>query len=155
MPHKHQSFESNGPDVRIRGNAHQVYEKYLALARDANASGDRVLAEGFYQHAEHYFRILSDSTDPQSAQRQQRGRDNGRERQTRDEAVTDSNGAAEQMNGTQGPAPEAEAPTLKVVEEKPARRTKSASKAKSSPKEEREPDENPVSKADGEQPANA
>lgn len=60
-----QTFDSSGPDVRVRGNAHQVYEKYLALARDATSSGDRVAAEGYYQFAEHYFRVLNDSTDPQ------------------------------------------------------------------------------------------
>jgi hypothetical protein len=60
------SFESSGPEGRIRGNASQVYEKYLALARDATSSGDRVSAETFHQHAEHYFRIMNDSTDPQT-----------------------------------------------------------------------------------------
>ncbi len=59
MPNRNQTFDSNGPDVRIRGSAHQVHEKYLTLARDASASGDRVLAESYFQHAEHYFRILS------------------------------------------------------------------------------------------------
>ncbi|MFQ6016944.1 MAG: DUF4167 domain-containing protein [Kiloniellaceae bacterium] len=58
------NYDSNGPEGRIRGNAHQVYEKYVALARDALSSGDRVSAETYYQHAEHYFRILNDSTDP-------------------------------------------------------------------------------------------
>ena len=58
-PNRNQTFDSNGPDVRIRGNAHQVHEKYLNLARDASASGDGVLAESYFQHAEHYFRILS------------------------------------------------------------------------------------------------
>lgn len=52
------NFESNGPDVKIRGNATHIYEKYLQLARDASSSGDRVMAENYYQHAEHYFRIL-------------------------------------------------------------------------------------------------
>ncbi len=60
-----QTFDSHGPDVRIRGNAPQVYEKYLTLARDATASGDRISAESYYQFAEHYFRIMNDSTDPQ------------------------------------------------------------------------------------------
>lgn len=45
--------------MRIRGNAYQVHEKYLALARDAAGAGDRVGAENYYQHAEHYFRIYS------------------------------------------------------------------------------------------------
>ncbi len=52
-----QTFESNGPDVKIRGNALQVLEKYQALARDALASGDRIAAENYLQHAEHYYRI--------------------------------------------------------------------------------------------------
>src|SRR5215470_16626183 len=59
MPVRSQTFDSNGPDVRIRGNAYQVLEKYLALARDATAAGDRVAAENFYQHAEHYYRIIN------------------------------------------------------------------------------------------------
>lgn len=61
-----QTFDSSGPEGRVRGNAHQVYEKYLALARDATASGDRIAAEGFYQFAEHYYRVVNDSTDPNS-----------------------------------------------------------------------------------------
>jgi hypothetical protein len=53
------AFDSNGPDgVKIRGNAQHVFEKYQQLARDASSAGDRVLAEGYLQHAEHYFRVL-------------------------------------------------------------------------------------------------
>ncbi len=58
LPNRNQTYESSGPDVRIRGNAYQVHEKYLALARDASASGDRVMAENYLQHAEHYYRII-------------------------------------------------------------------------------------------------
>jgi hypothetical protein len=54
-----QVFDSNGPDVRIRGTAFQINEKYLALAKDAAASGDRVLAESYLQHAEHYQRMIN------------------------------------------------------------------------------------------------
>jgi hypothetical protein len=54
-----QTFDSNGPSVKIRGNAYQVFERYVALAREAQASGDRVAAENLYQHAEHYFRIMN------------------------------------------------------------------------------------------------
>ena len=53
------SFESNGPDVKIRGTALHVAEKYLQLARDAQSSGDRVAGENYLQHAEHYFRIVA------------------------------------------------------------------------------------------------
>lgn len=56
---RNQVFDSNGPEGRIRGNAHQVMEKYLALARDASSQGDRVAAENYYQHAEHYFRLVN------------------------------------------------------------------------------------------------
>lgn len=59
MPSRNQTFDSSGPDIRIRGNAHQVLEKYLSLARDAAAQGDRISAENFYQHAEHYFRVIN------------------------------------------------------------------------------------------------
>jgi len=52
-------FDSNGPDLRIRGTAQQLFEKYLQLGRDATGSGDRVMAESYFQHAEHYFRILN------------------------------------------------------------------------------------------------
>lgn len=52
-------FDSNGPDVRIRGTAFQIVEKYMALAKDSAASGDRVLAENYLQHAEHYQRMIS------------------------------------------------------------------------------------------------
>ena len=56
-----QVFDSNGPDVRIRGTAHQVAEKYLALAKDANSAGDIIVAENYYQHAEHYIRIINEN----------------------------------------------------------------------------------------------
>jgi hypothetical protein len=57
-PHRNQTFDSNGPSVKIRGNAYQVFERYIALAREASSSGDRIAAENLYQHAEHYFRIM-------------------------------------------------------------------------------------------------
>jgi hypothetical protein len=59
MPHRVQTFDSNGPNVKIRGNAYQVFERYVALAREAATSGDRISAENLYQHAEHYFRIMN------------------------------------------------------------------------------------------------
>ena len=52
-------YESNGPDVKIRGTASHVAEKYLQLARDAQSSGDPVAAENYFQHAEHYFRLIA------------------------------------------------------------------------------------------------
>jgi len=52
------SYDSNGPDGKIRGSATQVYEKYMSLGRDAYVSGNPVAAENYYQHAEHYYRIM-------------------------------------------------------------------------------------------------
>jgi hypothetical protein len=69
-------FDSNGPEIRIRGTAQQLFEKYLQLGRDATSSGDRVTAEAFFQHAEHYFRILNAMN-----QAQQQGQPNGQVQQ--------------------------------------------------------------------------
>src|SRR6201984_2741911 len=52
-------YESNGPDVKIRGNPAHIAEKYIQLARDAQSSGDPVAAENYYQHAEHYYRVIA------------------------------------------------------------------------------------------------
>src|SRR6202044_3657422 len=52
-------FDSSGPEMRVRGTAQQLYDKYQQLARDASSNGDRVTGEAYYQHAEHYFRIIS------------------------------------------------------------------------------------------------
>lgn len=56
---KTQTFESSGPDGKIRGTAQQVLDRYLVLGRDAASAGDPVAAEGFYQFAEHYYRIIN------------------------------------------------------------------------------------------------
>jgi Domain of unknown function (DUF4167) len=58
-PQNNQSFDSNGPNIKIRGSALQIFERYVALAREAAIGDDRVAAENFYQHAEHYFRITN------------------------------------------------------------------------------------------------
>ncbi|GAA4665860.1 DUF4167 domain-containing protein [Bartonella pachyuromydis] len=52
------NYESSGPDVKIRGNAQQIADKYISLARDAQGAGDRVMSENYLQHAEHYLRII-------------------------------------------------------------------------------------------------
>jgi hypothetical protein len=57
-PNRNQIFDSSGPDVRVRGNAHQVFDKYQALAREAAAVGDRIQAEAYFQYADHYYRVI-------------------------------------------------------------------------------------------------
>lgn len=74
------SYESNGPDVKIRGSALQVADKYAQLARDAQSSGDRVMAENYFQHAEHYYRIVAQAYEQANGQQPRERRDeHGRE----------------------------------------------------------------------------
>jgi len=96
-------FDSNGPDLRIRGTAQQLFEKYLQLGRDATSGGDRVMAEGYFQHAEHYFRILN-AMNQAAQQNQPNGPQQGNQRRP-------YNGEEEQ--GQNGPEePEARAPGM-------------------------------------------
>jgi len=64
VPLRLQTLDSSGPNGKLRGNAYQLHEKYLALARDAHSSGDRIAAENYFQHAEHYFRIINSNGGP-------------------------------------------------------------------------------------------
>jgi hypothetical protein len=62
-PQRNQTVDSNGPNFKIQGSVHQTFERYLALAREAAIGGDRVAAENFYQHAEHYLRVANASRE--------------------------------------------------------------------------------------------
>jgi hypothetical protein len=74
-------FDSSGPEGKVRGTPQQIIEKYNQLARDAQLSNDRVAAENFQQHAEHYLRLLSEAQREQEQRREQQEREN-RERQS-------------------------------------------------------------------------
>ena len=63
VPNRNTSYESNGPDVKLRGNAQQLNEKYLALAHDAAAAGERITAEAYTQFADHYHRLHQAAVD--------------------------------------------------------------------------------------------
>ncbi|NIY77533.1 DUF4167 domain-containing protein [Thalassospira sp. HF15] len=93
---KFQNFDSNGPDGRVRGNAQQVYEKYVSLAKDC--TDDPVLAENYYQHAEHYQRILQAAQEWENQRREERG-DNNRQRNNR--GRDDRNDAQSNQNDDQ------------------------------------------------------
>ncbi|MCH4023366.1 MAG: DUF4167 domain-containing protein [Acetobacter sp.] len=99
-------FDSNGPEGRIRGTAQQLFEKYLQLGRDATSSGDRVTAEAFFQHAEHYFRIINAMA--QAAQQAQMER---QERANRHRASY----ASADMGEEQMAQPMDEAPSEEVI----------------------------------------
>jgi hypothetical protein len=73
------TYDSSGPEVKIRGAASHVYEKYLQLASDANSSGDRVMAENYLQHAEHYYRIMAAAAAQQAQYQAQQAAQNGQQ----------------------------------------------------------------------------
>jgi hypothetical protein len=83
-------FESNGPDIKIRGTASHVAEKYVQLARDARSSGDPVASENYYQHAEHYFRLIATA--------QEQFRQNQPQPRSENEMASDDNGDDESEN---------------------------------------------------------
>ncbi|MBB6488364.1 DUF4167 domain-containing protein [Rhizobium lusitanum] len=86
------TYDSSGPDVKIRGTAQHIAEKYAALARDAQSSGDRVMAENYLQHAEHYNRIIA-SAQAQMQERYQRDEHhNYNERDAADRDIDDIDG---------------------------------------------------------------
>ena len=97
---RHQVYDSNGPEGKIRGSAQQVYEKYMAAARDAASAGDRITAESFYQHAEHYYRIFAAANEDngrQDGDGNRRGQRSRHDRDQDDDAVgSDSNDTPEE-----------------------------------------------------------
>ena len=103
------TYESNGPDVKIRGSAQQIAEKYATLARDAQSSGDRVMAENYLQHAEHYNRIIAAAQAQMPIQNVQQNRDDfeddlDEDRDDFDNAGNTNNVEASAANGS-GPQP--------------------------------------------------
>ena len=98
-------YESNGPEIKIRGTASHIAEKYLQLARDAQSSGDPVSAENYFQHAEHYFRIIAAAQEQfrqnQPQQQPQQRVDND----TRDENADDSDGEFSSFGNDQSGQP--------------------------------------------------
>jgi hypothetical protein len=122
------TYESSGPASKIRGNASQLFSKYQAMARDAHTSGDRVAAENYMQHAEHYYRLLNQSSAPQ--QQQQRGQGHNSQDGTEDGAQRGQ------------PAPDAQG-----AQEAPVNASRSASADNGGQKQ---PDIEPVEVDDGE-----
>jgi len=107
------TFDSNGPEVKVRGSASHVFENYLQLARDANSAGDRVMAENYLQHAEHYFRIMA----AQQAQMQQYQQ---QQQQQQQQVQANGNGQPRLNSGDQSyiqqPAQSGSAPSFSLNE---------------------------------------
>ena len=90
-------FDSNGPEQRVRGTAQQLQEKYQQMGRDATTSGDRVMAESYFQYAEHYFRIIAAMNQAQS---HHAGQYNGQaSNQASGQSANQPAGQANQQNG--------------------------------------------------------
>jgi hypothetical protein len=153
------TFESNGPEVKIRGNATQIHDKYLQLARDASSSGDRVRAENLYQHAEHYFRIIQANQpkrDPAAEdgaenaeangenadgeeqsqgdgnERRGRSRGRGRGRRQHEETAASDGETSESGEAVAGEAAPESADSADGDEEAPRRRTRRPRRTRSS-----------------------
>ncbi|MCA0043697.1 DUF4167 domain-containing protein [Celeribacter litoreus] len=110
-------FDSSGPEGKVRGTPQQIIEKYNQLARDAQLSNDRVAAENFQQHAEHYLRLLGQAQKEQEAQREQQEREQQerRERQEAERAERQRKREEQQSNAAAG---EGDQPDLVFVEAK-------------------------------------
>jgi hypothetical protein len=114
------NYESNGPDVKIRGSAQQIAEKYTTLARDAMSSGDRVMAENYLQHAEHYNRIIAAAQAQMPIQHQQQNRDDfdddtDENREDTDNAATGGEAQVPVVNHGAGPQPVIEGTPAEVA----------------------------------------
>ena len=107
------SYDSNGPEVKIRGTASTVYEKYQALARDATTSGDRVAAENYFQHAEHYYRVVQATKPPQqpAGESEQRNDQRGDQRNETRGDQRDNRGRNQQNGQLNSDARDNDAPT--------------------------------------------
>jgi Domain of unknown function (DUF4167) len=92
-------FESNGPDVKIRGTPSHIAEKYLQLARDAQTSSDPVAAENYYQHAEHYFRLIAAAQEQFRQSNPQFYRGENETRDMRDDGFDDGDESPQGMPG--------------------------------------------------------
>ena len=142
-------MESNGPDVRIRGTAAHIAEKYQQLARDAQSAGDIVAAESYWQHAEHYNRMIAAAQAAQEQQREERrlqqqaqeeqdgqpsgdgdaprGRHNNRRRGPRHEAeetVVEADGEESSAKNGSGPQPDLEEAPAEIAVKRPRRAAK-------------------------------
>lgn len=129
------SYESNGPDVKIRGTAQQVAEKYTTLARDAQSSGDRVMAENYLQHAEHYNRLIAAAMLLQNQQARPRedgddDRDDQDDVQARDDQQQGDQSQSNQGNKGGGPQPVIDGTPAEVAHEQAQMPTAKPARAK-------------------------
>ena len=152
VPNRNTSYESNGPDVKLRGNAQQLHEKYMALAHDAATSGERISAEAYTQFADHYFRLHQAAVGVAETKRQQEQADAAADEDTQStasrpdgdamsadgetlaEADDNVSAASGQANGSDGAAPLGDAAPKKRRSSPKNASPKNASPKNASPK---------------------
>ena len=120
VPNRNTSYESNGPDVKLRGNAQQLNEKYLALAHDAAAAGERITAEAYTQFADHYYRLHQaaiDAAEERKAQHAERQSRSGSPQPAIEEPPAES---SPEKDGPETAASETDASGAEVVDLTPA-----------------------------------
>lgn len=112
-------FDSSGPEGKVRGTPQQIIDKYNQLARDAQLSNDRVAAENFQQHAEHYARLLSEAQREQEARREQQEAQNRERQQQQAERREQQQAqkAADAPEAEAAPAPAADTTVMDVVDD--------------------------------------
>ena len=117
---RNSNFESSGPQGKIRGTAYQVIEKYQALGRDALTFGDRVAAENYFQHAEHYYRVMVANGGAEQRGARQPAQPQNRPQQTPEQ--TPEQNPEQEAAAQPSPAPEAarSEQTELIAEESPA-----------------------------------
>ena len=119
------NFESNGPDVKIRGNASHIAEKYSSLARDAQSNGDTVMAENYLQHAEHYNRIVASAQVQNANKAEESNSLNGKGAKNNEASKPDNSGTdGEAEEKTEKVADQVDGDTASAEGEKPAKRRK-------------------------------
>lgn len=144
------TYDSSGPDVKIRGSAQHVAEKYMNLARDAQSSGDRVMAENYLQHAEHYNRIIAAAQAQMQERAQREDRDNQRdEREERDERAVQGRSNQDDDDETGDEVQETDSGSVNgnTAPNRPA-----ASGSRGRPRRAERPAESPVSEPGSPQP---
>ncbi|HEX2147362.1 MAG TPA: DUF4167 domain-containing protein [Pseudorhizobium sp.] len=116
------TYDSSGPDVKIRGTAQHIAEKYSTLARDAQSAGDRVMAENYLQHAEHYYRIIAAAQAQMQERFQRDERNEFQDRDNQDIDDNETNDLDDEAGERQQPARETQQPQRREQQQRDQQR---------------------------------
>ena len=153
-------FDSSGPEGKVRGTPQQIIDKYQQLTRDAQLAGDRVAAENFQQHAEHYMRMLSEAQRELEAKREQQDRENRERQAQRDQERAERAAASETQDPSDAPQPDVSNDTAgdeTLVVDTPEEKTAKSKRKPTSRRAPKEPKGNdaPVAEVESAAPENA